>query len=55
MKWWLWLILELLILIGTGVVVYFYDCDILAAGIIGFAILCLVDKIRQIIPPEKVK
>ena len=41
--------LEILIHIGIGLVVYFTECDILATGLIGTSLFCLVEKIRKII------
>lgn len=43
------LVLEILISIGVGLVAYFTDCDILATGLVGASLFCLVEKIRKII------
>ena len=51
MKWWHWLILELLIIFGVMAWVYFFPSEIeddFAKGMIGFAFLCIVEKTRII-------
>ena len=54
MKLYCWLVLEILICIGSSLVAYFTDCDILATGFIGASLLFLVEYIRKIITSKVV-
>lgn len=45
-------VLKILISIGVGLVAYFTDCDILATGLFGASLFCLVEKIENIITPK---
>ena len=48
MKYWFWICLELLMVFGTGVWIYFFPEDGLAKGFIGFGMLMLVEEYKEI-------
>lgn len=48
MKYWFWICLELLIMLGTGVWVYFFPEEALAKGVVGFGLLWLVEECKEI-------
>jgi hypothetical protein len=50
MKWWHWLILELLILFGTTTWIYFFPDEVevnLAKGVFGFALIYFIETLRN--------
>lgn len=48
MKYWIWICLDLLIMFGTGVWIYFFPEEALAKGVVGFGILWLVEECKEI-------
>lgn len=48
MKWWYWLVLELLIVFGVMAWVYFFPEDALAKGGVGLGIFWLVEECKEI-------
>lgn len=51
MKWWHWLILELLIIFGTITWIYFFPGEIeddFAKGMIGFGLVCVIEEHQNI-------
>jgi hypothetical protein len=52
MKWWHWLVLELLIIFGVIAWIYFFPSEIeedFAKGLAGFGLICAIEKTREII------
>ena len=51
MKWWYWLILELLIIFGVIAWIYFFPSEIeydFAKGMVGFALICAIENCKDI-------
>jgi len=51
MKWWYWLILELLVIFGTMAWIYFFPGEIeddFAKGMIGFGLICVIEEHKNI-------
>jgi hypothetical protein len=53
MKWWHWLILELLVMFGVMTWIFFFPCELweedFAKGLAGFGLICAIEKTREII------
>lgn len=48
-KWRFWLALELSVIVGVGVWAYLCPNEILIKGMCGFAVLTLIEKVREIL------
>ena len=46
MKCWIWICLEIMVVLGTGLWIYLFPESALAKGMVGFAFLCLIDETR---------
>lgn len=58
MKWWHWLILELLIIFGVMAWIYFFPSEIeedFAKGLIGFVLFYAIENCKDINRKEKIK
>lgn len=55
MKCWIWICLEIMVVLGTGLWIYLFPESALAKGMVGFAFLCLIDETRISLRRNKMK